>query len=154
MIWIAATPIGNLEDVTQRLLRLMKECDVICAEDTRHSLKLLNALEIKPNELKRLDAHASEKDLSRIVQASKSGQNVLVITDAGTPGISDPAAALVKMASKTSAFSLVCAMAALGVESDLVEIKKLGSKPILLAAALWVWLTVGGLGAARFFMGV
>jgi uncharacterized integral membrane protein (TIGR00698 family) len=62
--------------------------------------------------------------------------------------------ALVKMASKTSAFSLVCAMAALGVESDLGEIRKLGSKPILLAACLWVWLTVGGLGAARFFMGV
>lgn len=62
--------------------------------------------------------------------------------------------AIIKLASKTSAFSLVCAMAALGVESDLVEIKKLGAKPILLAACLWVWLTVGGLGAARFFVGV
>jgi uncharacterized integral membrane protein (TIGR00698 family) len=62
--------------------------------------------------------------------------------------------ALVKFASKTSAFSLICAMAALGVESDLAEIKKLGSKPILLAALLYVWLTVGGLGAARFFMGL
>mmetsp|Transcript_11695 Transcript_11695/g.28108 ORF Transcript_11695/g.28108 Transcript_11695/m.28108 type:complete len:445 (+) Transcript_11695:133-1467(+) len=63
-------------------------------------------------------------------------------------------AAMVKIASKTSAFSLICAMAALGIESDLVEIRKLGSKPVLLAALLWVWLTVGGLGAARFFLGI
>lgn len=62
--------------------------------------------------------------------------------------------ALVTMASKTSAFSLICAMSALGVESDLVEIKKLGPKPILLATTLWLWLSVGGLGAARLFLGV
>jgi uncharacterized integral membrane protein (TIGR00698 family) len=63
-------------------------------------------------------------------------------------------AALVKMAGKTSAFALVCAMAALGVESDLKEIRKLGSRPLILATALWGWLAIGGLGVARFFVGV
>lgn len=62
--------------------------------------------------------------------------------------------ALVKMASKTSAFSLVCAMAALGIESDFQQIRKLGPKPLVLAGILWTWLAVGGLGVARFFMGV
>ena len=63
-------------------------------------------------------------------------------------------APLVKAAGKTSAFALVCAMAALGVESDLKEIRKLGSRPLILATALWGWLAVGGLGVARFFLGV
>jgi uncharacterized integral membrane protein (TIGR00698 family) len=61
--------------------------------------------------------------------------------------------ALVKMASKTSAFALVCAMAALGIDSDFQEIRKLGSKPLLLAAILWGWLAIGGLGVARLFVG-
>jgi uncharacterized integral membrane protein (TIGR00698 family) len=62
--------------------------------------------------------------------------------------------ALVKIASKTSAFTLLCAMAALGIESDFKEIRKLGPRPLLLASVLWAWLAVGGLGVARFFMGV
>ena len=62
-------------------------------------------------------------------------------------------AALVKFASKTSAFCLVCAMAALGVDSDFKAIRQLGSKPLILAATLWTWLAVGGLGIARFFVG-
>jgi uncharacterized integral membrane protein (TIGR00698 family) len=61
---------------------------------------------------------------------------------------------LVKIATKTSGFSLLCAMAALGVDSDFYEIRKLGSKPLILAATLWTWLAVGGLGVARFFVGV
>jgi len=62
--------------------------------------------------------------------------------------------ALVKLASKTSAFSLVCAMAALGVDSDFKAIRRLGSKPLLLAGALWFWLTIGGLGITRLFVGI
>jgi len=61
--------------------------------------------------------------------------------------------ALVKMASQTSAFSLLTAMAALGIDSDFKAIRKLGSKPLILAAALWMWLAVGGLGVARFLVG-
>jgi uncharacterized integral membrane protein (TIGR00698 family) len=61
---------------------------------------------------------------------------------------------LVKLAGKTSAFSLVCAMAALGVDSDFQAIRQLGSKPLILAAVLWSWLAIGGLGVARFFVGV
>ncbi len=63
-------------------------------------------------------------------------------------------AALVKVASKASAFSLLCAMAALGIDSDFKEIRKLGSKPLLLAGILWAWLAIGGLGVARFFVGL
>lgn len=62
--------------------------------------------------------------------------------------------ALVKLASKTSAFSLLCAMAALGIDSDFKAIRRLGSNPLLLAGILWTWLAVGGLGMARFFVGV
>ena len=62
--------------------------------------------------------------------------------------------ALVKLASKGSAFALLCAMAALGIDSDFKAIRQLGSKPLLLAAVLWAWLAVGGLGVARFFVGV
>jgi uncharacterized integral membrane protein (TIGR00698 family) len=63
-------------------------------------------------------------------------------------------AGLVRLASKTSAFSLLAAMAALGVDSDFYEIRKLGSKPLILAATLWCWLAIGGLGVAKFFVGV
>lgn len=63
-------------------------------------------------------------------------------------------AMVVKMASNASAFSLLCAMAALGIDSDFKEIRKLGNKPLLLAGILWTWLAVGGLGVARFFVGV
>ena len=61
---------------------------------------------------------------------------------------------LIALAGKASAFCLLCAMAALGVESDLSEIRKLGSKPIILASTLWAWLAIGGLGVSRFFLGV
>jgi len=62
--------------------------------------------------------------------------------------------AVVKLASKTSAFSLICAMAALGVDSDFKAIRRMGSKPLLLAGVLWAWLTIGGLGVTRLFIGI
>jgi 16S rRNA (cytidine1402-2'-O)-methyltransferase len=92
---IVATPIGNLEDITLRALRVLKECDVIYAEDTRVISKLLARYEIqKP--LQRLDAATEGKKAGEIIDRLESGEHVVYVSDAGTPGISDPGARLVE----------------------------------------------------------
>ena len=91
---IVATPIGNLEDVTLRALRTLKECDVIYAEDTRVISKLLARYEIK-KPLQRLDAATEIKKADNIIARLEAGENVAFVSDAGTPGISDPGARLV-----------------------------------------------------------
>lgn len=95
MLYLCATPIGNLEDITFRVLRILKEVDLIAAEDTRNSIKLLNHFEIKTP---MTSYHEYNKyDKARVlVEKMLSGLNVAVITDAGTPGISDPGEELVK----------------------------------------------------------
>ncbi len=91
---IVATPIGNLEDITLRALRTLKECDVIYAEDTRVISKLLARYEIqKP--LRRLDAATEIKKADEIITRLEVGEHVAFLSDAGTPGISDPGARLV-----------------------------------------------------------
>lgn len=91
---IVATPIGNLEDITLRALRTLKECDVVYAEDTRVISKLLARYEIaKP--LQRLDAATESKKAGEIVSRLESGERVAFVSDAGTPGISDPGTRLV-----------------------------------------------------------
>jgi len=96
ILYLVATPIGNLEDMTYRAIRILKEADLIAAEDTRNSIKLLNHFEIKTpmtsyHEFNRFD----KADF--LIEKLRQGQNVAVITDAGTPGISDPGEVLVKM---------------------------------------------------------
>ena len=91
---VVATPIGNLEDITLRALRTLKECDVIYAEDTRVISKLLARYEIsKP--LQRLDAATETKKAEEIIARLEAGENVVFVSDAGTPGISDPGSRLV-----------------------------------------------------------
>lgn len=91
---IVATPIGNLEDITLRALRTLKECDVIYAEDTRVISKLLARYSIaKP--LQRLDAVTEIKKADEIIARLEAGEHVVFVSDAGTPGISDPGARLV-----------------------------------------------------------
>ncbi len=91
---IVATPIGNLEDITLRALRTLKECDVIYAEDTRVTAKLLAKYEIKkPRE--RLDAVTESKKASEVLARLEAGEHVVLVSDAGTPGISDPGQRLV-----------------------------------------------------------
>lgn len=88
-LYLVPTPIGNLEDITLRALRVLKEVDVILAEDTRTSSKLLKHYEIE----KKLMAHHQfneHKVLDSLIRQIASGQTMAVITDAGTPGISDP----------------------------------------------------------------
>lgn len=97
ILYLCATPIGNLEDITLRVLRILKEVDLIAAEDTRHSIKLLNHFEIKTpmtsyHEFNKID---KAKDL---VRQLLEGKSVALITDAGTPGISDPGEELVRQA--------------------------------------------------------
>jgi 16S rRNA (cytidine1402-2'-O)-methyltransferase len=91
---IVATPIGNLEDITLRALRTLKECDVIYAEDTRVISKLLARYEIsKP--LQRLDAATEAEKAKEIIGRLEEGQRIVFVSDAGTPGVSDPGARLV-----------------------------------------------------------
>lgn len=88
-LYLCATPIGNLEDITMRALRVLKEADLIAAEDTRNSLRLLNHFGIKTPMTSYHEYNKIEKAY-QLVDKMKAGQNVALITDAGTPGISDP----------------------------------------------------------------
>lgn len=94
-LYLCATPIGNLEDITLRVLRTLKEVDLIGAEDTRNSIKLLNHFNIKTPMTSYHEYNKVEKAIY-LVKLIKEGKNVALITDAGTPGISDPGEELVR----------------------------------------------------------
>lgn len=95
-LYLCATPIGNLEDMTFRCVRVLKEADLIAAEDTRNSIKLLNHFEIKTPMTSYHEYNKIEKG-KKLVERLLNGENIALITDAGTPGISDPGEELVKM---------------------------------------------------------
>ena len=95
-LYLCATPIGNLEDITFRVLRTLKEVDLIAAEDTRNSIKLLNYFEINTPMTSYHEFNKVDKAVT-LINKLKEGQNIALITDAGTPGISDPGEELVKM---------------------------------------------------------
>ncbi|MCR5206366.1 MAG: 16S rRNA (cytidine(1402)-2'-O)-methyltransferase [Lachnospiraceae bacterium] len=97
ILYLCATPIGNLEDITMRVLRTLKEVDLIAAEDTRNSIKLLNHFEINTPMTSYHEYNKIDKGYTLIAKLLE-GQNIALITDAGTPGISDPGEELVKMA--------------------------------------------------------
>ena len=97
ILYVVATPIGNLEDITLRALRILKEVDLIAAEDTRHTKHLLNHFDIHTP----LISYYREKEAERseeLVEKLLSGQTIALVSDAGTPGISDPGAVLVNKA--------------------------------------------------------
>lgn len=94
-LYICATPIGNLEDITLRTLRILKEVDLIAAEDTRNSIKLLNHFEIKTPMTSYHEYNKYDK-AKILVEKMQQGMNIALITDAGTPAISDPGEELVK----------------------------------------------------------
>lgn len=94
-LYLCATPIGNLEDITYRVLRILKEVDLIGAEDTRHSIKLLNHFEIKTPMTSYHEYNKVDK-AKYLVNEMLNGKNIALITDAGTPGISDPGEELVR----------------------------------------------------------
>ncbi len=88
-LYIVPTPIGNLEDITLRAIRILKEADLILAEDTRNSGKLLKHYEIN-TPMQSHHMHNEHKTVPRIIEKLKSGETIALISDAGTPGISDP----------------------------------------------------------------
>lgn len=94
-LYLCATPIGNLEDITFRVLRTLKEVDLIGAEDTRHSIKLLNYFDIKTPMTSYHEYNKVDK-AKYLVSEMLAGKNIALITDAGTPGISDPGEELVR----------------------------------------------------------
>lgn len=97
ILYLVATPIGNLEDMTFRAVRILKEVDMILAEDTRKTLKLLNYFEISKKMIS-FYRHNEGVKLDFVLQLLEEGKNLAVVSDAGTPGISDPGEDLVKAA--------------------------------------------------------
>ena len=96
ILYLCATPIGNLKDISFRVLEILKSVDVVAAEDTRNSIKLFNHFEINTPLTSYHEYNKVEKAV-KLIEMLKSGQNIALITDAGTPGISDPGEVLVRM---------------------------------------------------------
>ncbi|MFP4661619.1 MAG: 16S rRNA (cytidine(1402)-2'-O)-methyltransferase [Halanaerobiales bacterium] len=96
-LYIVGTPIGNLEDITYRALKVLKGVDLIAAEDTRRTIKLLNYYEIK-KQLESYHEHNEKEKAERLISLLKSGKSIAVVSDAGMPGVSDPGLELVKLA--------------------------------------------------------
>ncbi|MBT1279072.1 16S rRNA (cytidine(1402)-2'-O)-methyltransferase [Thermoanaerobacter sp. CM-CNRG TB177] len=96
ILYLCPTPIGNLEDITLRVLKILKEVDIIAAEDTRQTLKLLNHFDIK-KPLTSYHEHNKKTKGAKLIEELKKGKSIALVTDAGTPAISDPGEDLVKL---------------------------------------------------------
>ena len=94
-LYIVATPIGNLDDITIRAIKVLKDVDLIAAEDTRHTLKLLNHLEISKPMIS-YHRHNEETKSDVLIEKLQEGQNIALVSDAGTPGICDPGEEVIK----------------------------------------------------------
>jgi 16S rRNA (cytidine1402-2'-O)-methyltransferase len=124
-LFIVATPIGNLEDITQRALRVLREVDVIACEDTRHTQKLLNHFGISTKAIS-YHEHNERERAAELCQSIESGKNVALVSDAGTPLISDPGFRIVNAAIERGislvpvpgATALTTALAASGLPTD------------------------------------
>ena len=127
LLYVVATPIGNLEDITLRALRVLRECDTVVAEDTRRTRQLLAAHGIS-RPLVSLPAHAEQRRVPGLVGRLLAGQTLALCTDAGTPVISDPGAALIAGAREAGvtvtpvpgASALTTALAGSGLRGDRV----------------------------------
>ncbi len=125
VLYIVATPIGNLNDISLRAIEILKQVDVIAAEDTRHSIRLLNHLGIR-NKLMSLHEHNEKDRIDGIIDDLKQGNNIALISDAGTPLISDPGYPLVKAVQDAGlrvrpipgVSSIIAAVSAAGMPTD------------------------------------
>src|SRR5690606_12628704 len=97
MLYVCATPIGHLDDVSTRLLSTLQSADLICAEDTRHTQKLLARFEIKAP-VTSCHQHTSPAKIAALCERLEAGETLALVTDSGTPGVSDPGPALVREA--------------------------------------------------------
>ena len=95
-LFLVATPIGNLSDLSKRAIETLESADLIACEDTRRTGQLLKLIGVKRKKLMRVDEHTEFKSKSEIVKKIKDGRTVALVSDAGTPGISDPGEELVK----------------------------------------------------------
>ncbi|MDP2909489.1 MAG: 16S rRNA (cytidine(1402)-2'-O)-methyltransferase [bacterium] len=95
-LYIVATPIGNLKDITLRALDILKEADLILAEDTRVTMKILERYELKDKNLQSYHQHSSREKIQYILDFLSTGKKVALVSDSGTPGISDPGNMLIK----------------------------------------------------------
>jgi len=98
-LWICATPLGNLDDASPRLLKTLRRVAVVCAEDTRHTLNLFRRFEISTR-LESLHEHTSTAKIDILTRRLVEGEEMALVTDAGTPGVSDPGPALVRAAAE------------------------------------------------------
>ncbi len=131
ILYIVGTPIGNLEDITLRALRILKEVDLIACEDTRRTSILLEHYNIR-QPMVSFHQHSKLQKIDYLVDKLKSGQNIAIVTDAGTPGISDPGGVLIAEAIK----------------------HKIEIEPIPGPSALTTMLSIAGIGAEKFlFLG-
>ncbi|MBW3635653.1 MAG: 16S rRNA (cytidine(1402)-2'-O)-methyltransferase [Armatimonadetes bacterium] len=96
-LFVCATPLGHLDDVSPRLLQTLRDAALICAEDTRHTQKLLSRFEIETS-FTSINEHSSPAKIEAMVEKLVAGDNLALVTDAGTPGVSDPGPALVRAA--------------------------------------------------------
>lgn len=135
ILYIVATPIGNLEDITLRAIRILEEVDLIAAEDTRHTLKLLNHLNISKPMIS-YHRHNEEIRVERLIKELKEGKNIAVVSDAGTPGICDPGEQIIKkcidekinIVSIPGACAMINALVVSGINTD--EFTFLGFLPL------------------------
>jgi len=124
-LYLVATPIGNLEDITLRALRVLRECDIIAAEDTRHTGRLLRYFEISKPLLSYFQFNEAQRS-KEIIERLRRGEKVALVTDAGSPGVSDPGERVVQAAiaaglrveSVPGACALVAALTASGLPTD------------------------------------
>lgn len=124
-LYLVATPIGNLEDITLRALRVLRECDVVAAEDTRHSGQLLKHFGISKPMLSYFQFNEAKRS-EEIIERLRRGEKVALVTDAGSPGISDPGERVVKAAlgagfrveAVPGACALISALTASGLPAD------------------------------------
>ena len=126
-LYLVGTPIGNLEDITFRALRVLKEADIIAAEDTRHTGKLLHHFQITTPQLSYHD-HNTQQRIPQLIKRLENGEAIALVTDAGMPGISDPG------------YELVCAC----VEANITVVPVPGPSAVVAAVA------AAGLPCARF----
>jgi 16S rRNA (cytidine1402-2'-O)-methyltransferase len=143
-LYIVATPIGNLEDITLRALRILREADVILCEDTRVTKKLLQKYEIEGKNLLSYHSQSGLAKVEKIIALLEEGKNLALVSDAGTPGISDPGSLLVSRVREHFAIA----------GSDPAMAPKVKIEPIPGPSALTAALSAAGVPASEFvFLG-